>query len=484
MIARNIRISVWLLLIAIAMVSPVHAAEAARRVALVIGNSAYAKVARLPNPARDAAAIAATFRRMGFDEVILKTDQNQVGLRRALGRFSRIAAGADVAVLYYAGHGIEVAGRNYLIPTDATLADANDVGFEAVSLTTAMSALERAGKLKLVILDACRNNPFAVKMTRTGATRSVGRGLARVSPAGSDTLVAYAAREGTTADDGSGGHSPYTTALLKVLEAPGLDVRLLFGKVRDQVRAATGNRQEPFTYGSLGGDRIFLSAPAATASTSPGAPASAPASVPASPAASGLSADELVELGIRSYQQKQFGKARARYRSAASQGSVHAMAYLAEMYTKGEGGSKNHVKAARLFRSAANAGHAGAMFGLGKMYALGLGVSRDSAQAARWYQLAANKGNGQAMLRLASLYSQGSGVAKNTARAVDLVFSALQKSNYAAFEEMTTRSGNWTIQFRIALQARMKQRGFYKGPLDGKYGPATKRALEQLSGAP
>ena len=255
MIKRGLHIAFATLLL---LTATVTGALAQKRVALIIGNSAYTAVSALPNPVNDAKAIADAFKRMGFDEVTLKLDTSQTSLRRALGQFSRTAAGADVAVIYYAGHGIEVAGQNYLIPVDATLANAEDVTFEAVSLNTAMGALVRAGKLKLVILDACRNNPFRAKMAAGGSKRSIGRGLARVSPSGSDTLVAYAAREGTTADDGKGTHSPYTKALLSFIETPGLDIRLLFGKVRDSVRNATGNRQEPFTYGSLGGDGVFL----------------------------------------------------------------------------------------------------------------------------------------------------------------------------------------------------------------------------------
>ncbi|MEM8687806.1 MAG: caspase family protein, partial [Pseudomonadota bacterium] len=168
-------------------------------------------------------------------------------------------------------------GTNYVIPVDAGLAHVDDVEFEAVELSKLLSALNRAGALKLVILDACRNNPFKKTMASTGTTRSVGRGLARVNPVGSDTLVAYAAKEGTLADDGTGNNSPYAAALIKHLTTPGLDVRLMFGRVRDDVLAATGRRQEPFTYGSLGGEAIFLAPPDAVSTpslqTTPASPA-------------------------------------------------------------------------------------------------------------------------------------------------------------------------------------------------------------------
>lgn len=239
-------------------------AQAEKRVALLIGNSGYSHSTPLSNPKNDASALADRFRQLGFDKVTLKLDVDANGLRRALGQFSRDAAGAGTAVIYFAGHGIEVDGTNYVIPTDARLSHVDDVDFEAVELDKLVRSLNRAKRLKLVILDACRDNPFKNAMSGAGGSRSVGRGLARVNPSGGNTLVAYAAREGTVAADGKGKHSPYANALLKHLATPGLDVRLLFGKVRDDVLAATGRKQEPFTYGSLGGEAISL-APAAGA---------------------------------------------------------------------------------------------------------------------------------------------------------------------------------------------------------------------------
>ena len=139
-------------------------------------------------------------------------------------------------MVFYAGHGIEVDKRNFLIPVDARLLSDADVEFETVPLDLLSRAVERAKGLRLIILDACRDNPFAVAMQRSGATRSIGRGLASVEPSG-ETLVAYAAKEGTVAADGEGRNSPYTTALLAHLEEPGLEVGLMFRKVRDAVVA-------------------------------------------------------------------------------------------------------------------------------------------------------------------------------------------------------------------------------------------------------
>ncbi len=264
------------------------AALADRRVALVIGNSNYTKSVRLKNPANDASRLAETLRATNFDKVTLKLDLSQSDLRRTLGRFSRDAAGADIALIYFAGHGIEVDGTNYVIPTDARLSHVDDVEFEAIELSKLMSSLNRAGRLKLVILDACRNNPFKRNMTGTGSKRAIGRGLARVDPVGSDTLVAYAAREGTVADDGIGDNSPYAKALIKHITTPGLDIRLMFGRVRDEVLQSTGRRQEPFTYGSLGGDPIYLKQPQALAAIVPDRKAEADVTVAAPSAQTGM----------------------------------------------------------------------------------------------------------------------------------------------------------------------------------------------------
>ncbi len=248
-------------------------ALADKRVALVLGNSAYQNVPPLANPVNDAALMAQTLKDAGFDVVDFKQNLPALETRRALREFADKAGGADIAVIYYAGHGIEVDGSNYLIPVDAKLERDNDVYDEAFSLDRILVSVESAKKLQLVILDACRDNPFAQAMKKTLATRSIGRGLARVEPASSNTLIAYSAKAGSTSQDGNGKNSPFTTALSRHLTTPGLDVRRAFGFVRDDVLKATSNRQEPYVYGSLGGDDVPL------------VPAAAPAPVAAAPAA-------------------------------------------------------------------------------------------------------------------------------------------------------------------------------------------------------
>jgi hypothetical protein len=233
-------------------------AFAGKRVALVLGNSTYQNVPPLANPISDGAVMATTFKNAGFDVVESRYDLSSLDTRRVLRDFADRARDADVAVVYYAGHGMEVDGTNYLIPVDAKLERDTDIYDEAFSLDRILVAVEPAKQLRLVILDACRDNPFAKKMKHSVATRSIGRGLAKIEPASPNTLIAYSAKAGSTAQDGDGKNSPFTTALAHHLTTPGLDVRRAFGYVRDDVLKSTANRQEPFVYGSLGGEDMPL----------------------------------------------------------------------------------------------------------------------------------------------------------------------------------------------------------------------------------
>jgi uncharacterized caspase-like protein len=240
-------------------------ALADRRVALVVGNSNYSAVPALPNPSRDANAVAKMFRDAGFETIETYLDVGNLDFKRAIRKFEDTAVDADVAVLYYAGHGIEIGGTNYLIPIDAKLASDRDAPDEAIPLDRLVLSADGAKKLRVIILDACRDNPYAGKMRRESraALRAVSSGLGKVEPSSTDTLIAYAAKAGSTAEDGERDHSPFTAALLKHLTVPGLDLRLAFGRVKDEVMKATNNRQEPFVYGSLGGGNYSL-VPAAT----------------------------------------------------------------------------------------------------------------------------------------------------------------------------------------------------------------------------
>lgn len=225
-------------------------ALADRRVALVLGNSNYQHVPALSNPASDARALAAKFREVGFDVVSTQLDVGNLQFKRAIREFKSAAATADVAVIYYAGHGVEINGTNYLIPIDAVLANDRDADDEAVTVERVAESVAGAKQLRLIILDACRDNPFSRTMKRrqNTALRSISRGLSLVEASGVNMLIAHAAKAGSTAEDVGAEHSPFAKALLNHLFVPGLDIRLAFGRVRDEVLDKTGSRQEPFVY--------------------------------------------------------------------------------------------------------------------------------------------------------------------------------------------------------------------------------------------
>jgi tetratricopeptide (TPR) repeat protein len=244
-----------------AAVAPAPVTQAAgNRVALVIGNSAYRNVPSLNNPVNDASLIASALKADGFD-ITVADNLDRQGLVDALKAFAAKADNADWAVVYFAGHGIEMGGTNYLIPVDAKLLTDRDVELEAVPSSQVMHAIDGAHQLRVVILDACRDNPFAETIRRTtGGGRDIGRGLARIEPA-RGTLVLYSAKEGTIAADGDGTDSPFATALAKHLTEPGIEVDKMFRLVIDDVFDATGNKQEPFMYGSLPGRQDFYFRP-------------------------------------------------------------------------------------------------------------------------------------------------------------------------------------------------------------------------------
>lgn len=244
--------------VALVLTCAVAEAQTDKKVALVIGNSRYANEAALTNPPNDAEDMAEVLSRIGF-KVMVKFDLDYNSLRNALMEFTQRADQAEIAAVFYAGHGIEMSGTNYLVPIDARLDNESQIAFQALSLDLVLNAVNGASRLRIVFLDACRNNPFLKKLqSRPGANRSaLGRGLAPIEP-NEGTVVAFAAKGGTTASDGSERNSPFTKALLKHIVQPGLDVDFMLRHVRDDVMKDTGGRQEPFKYGSLPAENLTL----------------------------------------------------------------------------------------------------------------------------------------------------------------------------------------------------------------------------------
>jgi hypothetical protein len=254
----------FLALAALLGASTVAAETSTRKVALIIANGQYANTSMLANPTNDARIVAESAKRAGFETVTLANNLSLAQFQRALRDFREKASGAQVAMVYYAGHGIEGAGKNWLIPVDAALNSDLDLPYEAVDLERVLEAISGA-QVRMIVLDACRNNPFGRSWRST--TRAVTRGLSGVEV--DDVLVIYAAAPGQTASDGDGGNSPFATSLAKRLTQPDLPLQLLGGTVRDDVLAATKGSQRPFVSASITGTPVYLvprsAAPVATA---------------------------------------------------------------------------------------------------------------------------------------------------------------------------------------------------------------------------
>jgi hypothetical protein len=253
--------------------------SAQERVALVIGNGAYQHAATLPNPANDATDIANALRQIGF-VVVEGRDLDRRAMEDKIREFGRKLDRAKLALFFYAGHGMQVAGRNHLLPVDARLERAGDLNFETIDVNLVLTQMEAEKRVNLVFLDACRNNPLARSFAPRLGTRStsVGQGLASLQSA-LGTLIAYATQPDNVALDGDGRNSPFTTALLKHIHTPGLEISSLMKRVRSDVVAATQEQQVPWDHSSLTGEVVLVSAPAGqpTTDVTPVPPAARPA---------------------------------------------------------------------------------------------------------------------------------------------------------------------------------------------------------------
>ena len=375
------------------------------RVALVVGNSTYAHIGRLPNPENDAVDLAAALARLGFD-VTTELDADRVALTEALRAFTRRSAGADVSLVFYAGHGIEMDGVNYVVPVDARLERDVDVRYETVTLDDLLVATAGAS-LRLVLLDACRNNPLARSMQRTAATRAVSGGSfgdLNEDLLGDETLVAYAAAAGTTAADGRGRNSPYTAALLTHLETP-LEIGLLFRRVRAQVLEATDGEQRPHEYHSLVGEHYLTRTRPAGASVTVSAAALAEPA-PADPPRPDPPETEITALPVSAL------------RGLAEAGVAAAQTELGERYEHGRGVVQDYDVAVPWFRRAAEQGHASGQAALGFLYLSGLGVRQDDTEGVRWTRRAAEQGHPRVQNNLGILYRDGRELSRDGEAAV------------------------------------------------------------------
>ena len=259
----------------IALTDP-RLAEAAARVALVVGNGAYTGTAALANPTKDATAIAATLETLGF-EVILATDVDRRGAIAAIDKFTAALNGAEVGLFFFAGHGIQIGGQNFLLPTDVSVESERALRYSAIDIQEVIAEMERRADASIAILDACRDNPFVDALTRgVGASRSttVSRGLGMLRLTGRGAIIAYAAASGDVAADGEGGHSPFTAALLEEIDEPRVEVGLVFRHVARRVIDETKGRQRPELLVRLV-DEVYLN-PGEPSATAPDTPVKPP----------------------------------------------------------------------------------------------------------------------------------------------------------------------------------------------------------------
>jgi uncharacterized caspase-like protein len=464
------------------------AAHAEKRVALVIGNSAYRTVPALPNPAADARLISDTLSSLGFSVVGggAKLDLDKTGFDDALQKFGKALIGADVALFYYAGHGVETHGLNYLVPVDAHPADEGDVFAQMIGTSGILDQMEKSGtRINLVLLDACRDNPF-----RDHGVRSATGGLAQM-PAPVGTLISFATQPRSVSLDGDGGHSPYTRALAEAMQQPGSGLFKTFNEVGLAVEKATGGQQLPWVSSSpISGKFYFAGKPApedATADPSD-TPVPAPLVVEArlSPSddplrrdlitdcdrlaampydtghAPGLAGVEFENINITAAAaacndaiaqypdvirftfeagrvagaRKDYTEARRLYDKAAAAGYAMAMNNIGGMYEGGEGVARNYAEAVRWYSKAAAAGEPIAMIDLGWLYEHGQGVAQDLAEARRLYETAANAGVPAGMNNLGLLYLRGKGVPRDYAQARRLFEQGIALGDAANMNEL------------------------------------------------
>jgi uncharacterized protein len=443
------------------------------RLALVLGNAKYQRVPVLDNPANDAADLAQALRAVGF-EVIETSDATRAAMAEAVRDFSERLHGADVALFFYSGHGLQMNGENYLLPVDAKIENPADVRFNTINLSDIQQEMESSGRVNIIILDACRTNPFAEALSHGRGAPT--RGLGRIDAAGEGSLIVYATQPNNVAFDGVGRNSPFTAALLKHIGTPGLEVRQMISKVRGDVLQATDRRQTPWDSSSLVGDVYLAGPPTGVIPNPPAADASPPASpaVVTQPAAATLSQSLTPQIQAAPPQQPpnpppvqlapqapeslvKSGPAADCERLAAPAPPFATPAQVREAKTRDYAPAilvceaalaaapnnprlqyllglaydvtKNYLEAARHYLKAAEGDYANAQDALGVLFATGRGVVKDEQRAFDLLNKAAIGGSPRGMGNLGVMYSSGFFVKEDDAKALDWYEKSIEAGN-------------------------------------------------------
>ncbi len=477
------------------MLFPTTAFAGGDRIALVLGLGAYQKIETLNNTRNDAKVIAATLEEIGFD-VTVGIDTNALQMREMLDKFAFRSELADLALIYFAGHGVEVQGENFLIPTDADPKSNLDIQKQSVSLKDLLTAVDHARKMRIVILDSCRDNPFGDEINldaaQTDGVSSPG-GMAAANP-DRGTMVAFAAKDGQVALDGVGGNSPYARALISKMAEPGLEISLMFRQVRDVVLRDTRNLQEPHTYGSLSGTPFYLA----------GTPAGGALSTAASPGAewSKVRPDQELQMAAlaalgdtRSMlglayihlnpDDKRFdlNEAIEFLERAVEAGSPEAQMELAKLLEKGIGVPIDQARALALYQQAADQDYADAINDLGWMYYQGgLGLRVDKERALELFGRAADLRHSQAMFNYAALIDDKLVAGKGPGDAAEYLYASLRTGSQDVLDLLLERPTMFSPETRRELQKKLQEFEFYAGTIDGDIGPGTKRGIRAAYG--
>lgn len=486
---RLLALPLILLLLAFPALAETRASD---RVALVLGLAAYQHIPGLRNTVNDAGALAETLEGIGFQVQVLM-DATRDETLAALSDFAFKAETADIALIYYAGHGVSVQGTTFLIPVDAQVRAARDIVAASVTMDQMLAAVDGARKMSILILDSCRDNPFPEVIdlrdpeVAKGLTTGKG-GLAAPSPE-RGTLVAYAARDGEVALDGDGANSPFNVALRDNIVKPELEISLLFRQVRDEVLAATGNRQEPTTYGSLPGQPFYLTGGTATPAE-PGLEdlaiawqrvvAADRASLEKSAAAG--DSRSLVGLALAKLDRQSTDyapqEAQELLEQAVAAGDADAKYRLAKVLEGGIGVDPDPARALRLYQEAAEAKIPAALNDMGYFHFAGeLGLTKDRDKALALFREAAAQGHTEAMFNLASFAANGLVPDLGPKDAADLLYRALRGGSELALDALLNNADKFPAETWAGLQAILAGKGLYDGAVDGSFGPGTRRAI-------
>jgi uncharacterized protein len=462
------------------------------RVALVIGMASYRNVTPLRNTINDAGELAKTLEGIGFDVDILM-DATRDEVMASLDSFAFKAETADIAVIYYAGHGVSVQGTTFLIPVDAKVRAAKDIVSASVTMDQMLAALDGARKMSILILDSCRDNPFpdVIDLRDPEVAKGLTTGKGGLAPPSPDrgTLVAFAARDGAVALDGTGQNSPFNVALRDNIVKPQVEIGLLFRQVRDDVLAATANQQEPTTYGALPGEPFYLTS-GTDASSEPGLEELAVAwqrvvatdRAKLEQSAAAGDSRSLVGLALAKLDRQSTDyapqEALALLEQAVAAGDPDAKYRLAKVLEGGLGVDPDPVRARALYEEAAAAKIPAAINDMGYFHFTGeLGLDKDRDKALALFQEAAAQGHTEAMFNLASFAANGLVPDLGSRDAADLLYRALRGGSELALDGLLNNADKFPPETWAGLQQILADKGLYDGPVDGAFGPGTRRAV-------